>query len=130
MMFHNSLRFVAFLAICGSSFAAETPKESLTDVKKDLQSGKAILIDVREIDEWNDGHLREAKSLPLSELKKGLAADKLKTLIPKGKVIYLHCAAGVRSFKAADELKKAGIETKPLKAGYSDLLKAGFEQAK
>ena len=129
-MFHKSLGIAALLAFYSFTAAVEPAKESLTDVKKDVQSGKAVLIDVREIDEWNDGHLREAKSLPLSELKKGLKPEKLKMLIPSGKAVYLHCASGIRSFKAADVLKSAGIETKPLKAGYSDLLKAGFEQAK
>ncbi|MNC96941.1 hypothetical protein D3C83_144460 [compost metagenome] len=47
----------------------------------------------------------------------------------KGKIVYCHCGSGVRCLKAADELKKLGYDVRPLKPGYKDLLKAGFEPA-
>lgn len=43
--------------------------------------------------------------------------------------MYLHCGSGVRTLKAADELKKLGYDVRPLKPGYKELLKAGFEKA-
>ena len=46
---------------------------------------------------------------------------------PKDKIVYCHCGSGVRCLKAADELKKLGYDVRPLKPGYKDLLKAGFE---
>ena len=48
----------------------------------------------------------------------------------KDKVIYLHCKAGARCLVAADLLKKYGYDVRPLKAGYDDLVKAGFPKAK
>ena len=41
----------------------------------------------------------------------------------------LKCAAGGRSLDAADLLKKLVYDVRPLKPGYKDLLKAGFEAA-
>jgi rhodanese-related sulfurtransferase len=121
---------VALAAVSLTAYAADHTKDKLDDVKKALADDKAVLIDVREADEWKDGHLKAAKHLALSELKAGVPADKLKSLMPAGKVVYLHCAAGGRCLKAADLLKAAGYETRPLKPGYDDLIKAGFPKAK
>ena len=113
-----------------SAMAAEHTKDSPTEVKRAVAEEKAVLIDVREVDEWKDGHLKGAKHLALSDIKAGVKAEQLKTLIPAGKVVYLHCAAGGRCLKAADLLKDAGYDVRPLKPGYDALLKAGFEKAK
>ena len=43
---------------------------SLDTVKKSVADGKAVLVDVRETDEWKDGHLKDAKHLALSDLKR------------------------------------------------------------
>jgi len=112
------------------AFAAEHTKDAPAEVKKAVADGKAVLIDVREAEEWTDGHLSAAKHLALSDLKAGVAADKLKALLPAGKVVYLHCAAGGRCLKAADLLKEKGYEVRALKPGYEALLKEGFEKAK
>jgi phage shock protein E len=116
------------VATTAKTLAAEHTKDSLSEVKKAVESEKAVLIDVREIDEWNDGHLKLAKHLALSDLQKGVPADKLKTLLPKDKVVYLHCGSGRRCLKAADLLKAAGFETRALKPGYKELVGAGLEK--
>lgn len=121
---------VAVAAMTLTAFAAEHTKDTPAEVKKAVADDKAVLIDVREADEWKDGHIQNAKHLSLSDLKAGIPAEKLKSLFPAGKIVYLHCAAGGRCLKAADLLKAAGYETRPLKPGYDDLLKAGFPKAK
>ena len=89
-----------------------------------------VLVDVRESGEWESGHLKDAKHLALSDLKKGVAQDTLKKTIPAGSVVYLHCASGKRCLTAADLLKKQGYDVRPLKDGFDGLVKAGFEKAK
>ncbi|MFQ3651486.1 MAG: rhodanese-like domain-containing protein [Gemmataceae bacterium] len=118
------------LLIPGLLWAAEHTRDSLDTVKKALADNKAVLIDVREQSEWDDGHLQDARLLPLSVLGKGLSAEILGKVAPKDKVLYLHCASGNRCLKAADLLKKQGYDVRPLKSGYADLLKAGFKPAK
>lgn len=113
----------------GAGFAAEHTKDSLDKVKQQLADGKAVLIDVREQGEWDDGHLKDAKLLPVSKLRKGVPADELAKTLAKGKVVYAHCKAGGRCLEAADRLTKLGYEVRPLKPGYEDLLKAGFPKA-
>src|ERR1017187_5480735 len=100
--------------------AQEHTKDSLDTVKKALADKKAVLIDVREKAEWDDGHLKDAKLLPLSSLKEETLPKDLAKLLPKDKVAYLHCAAGGRCLKAAEILRKQGYDVRPLKAGYKD----------
>ena len=116
--------------IAGVVCAADHTTDSLDTVKKNVAGGKAVLVDVREAGEWKDGHLKTAKHLALSDLKAGVPADQLKTTIPPGKVVYLHCASGGRCKTAADILKKQGYDARPLKDGYNKLVEAGFEKAK
>lgn len=111
------------------TFAAEHTKDSLDTVKEKLKEKKALLVDVREEDEWDAGHLQDARPLALSKLEKGVDSEKLAKVLAKDKIIYLHCAAGGRCLPAADILKKQGYDVRPLKPGYRQLLKAGFVKA-
>lgn len=119
---------VAILA--SSAFAAEPTKDSLATVKRSVSEEQAQLVDVREKREWDAGHVAEAVFLPLSELRNGITAEALEQRIAKDRIIYTHCAVGVRSCTAADILLKYGYDVRPLKPGYQDLLDAGFEKAK
>ena len=74
--------------------------------------------------------MKDAKLLPFSVLKAVAKAVEVAEIIPKNKVVYLHCGSGVRSLKAAEELKKLGYDVRALKPGYTDLLGAGFLPAK
>jgi rhodanese-related sulfurtransferase len=131
----RSVALVAFASLlAGAALAAEHTKESLDTVKENLANKKAVLIDVREMAEWKRGHLAEAELVPLSELKRARDDDavkqKLEKSLPKDRIIYCHCASGVRVLSAADILGKLGYDIRPLSAGFSDLLEAGFPLAK
>jgi rhodanese-related sulfurtransferase len=121
---------IAVMGIAVLASSAEHTRDSLESVKKALADGKAVLVDVREANEWDRGHLKDAKHLALSDLKAGLPADKLKADIPPGKVVYLHCASGRRCLAAADLMKKLGYDARALKDGFESLVEAGFEKAK
>ena len=125
-----ALGVAARLAVVGVLAAADHTTDPLDTVKANVAAKKAVLVDVREAGEWAAGHLAGAKHLPLSELRAGVPADKLKAALPPGTIVYLHCAAGGRCLTAADLLKDKGYDLRPLKAGYDALAKAGFEKAK
>lgn len=120
---------VGVAGLLATARAADHTKDTTDVVKKALADDKAVLLDVREQSEWDDGHLKDAKLLPLSTLKGGAKAEDVAKIVPKDKVVYCHCGSGVRCLKAADELKKLGYDVRPLKPGYADLLKAGFAPA-
>jgi rhodanese-related sulfurtransferase len=111
----------------------EHTKDSIELIQKRVADKEAILIDVREQDEWDLGHLQEAVFIPLSELKAGGSdksyATNLAKKLPKDKIIYCHCASGGRVMPASAILHKMGYDVRPLKAGYDDLLDAGFKDA-
>ena len=106
----------------------EFTKDSLETLRAALKDKSAILVDVRESSEWDEGHLEDARPFPLSALKKAPPEDVEKRL-PKKPVVYLHCRAGGRALTAAGLLKKLGYQVKPLKPGFEDLKKAGFPEA-
>jgi phage shock protein E len=108
--------------------AAELSNDPLPAVQENVVAHKAVLVDVREPGEWKEGHIEGAISLPLSSLKKD-DASALATQLPKDKIVYTHCVMGVRALKAAKILEKLGYNVRPLKAGYQDLVNAGFEKA-
>lgn len=112
-----------------TTLAVEHTRDSLAMVKQSVSQQKAVLVDVREKDEWQDGHLRDARLLPLSDLEQGIAKETLARVLPKDKVIYLHCAFGGRCVQAAKILKKQGYDVRPLKSSFDALLDAGFPAA-
>lgn len=117
------------LCLTSVSWAAEHTKDTLETIQKATAEKQAVLVDVREKDEWKAGHIRGATFLPLSELKAANREDVLKRL-PKDQVIYTHCRAGRRSVAAAELLEKWGYDVRPLKPGYDELIKFGFESEK
>jgi rhodanese-related sulfurtransferase len=113
-------------------FAQEAPmhtKDSLDTVKESLKAGKAVLLDVREQQEWDAGHLKAARLVPLSKLQMPSTLQGVLKALPKDKVIYTHCRSGNRVLSFAAVLKKHGYDVRPLKTGYDGLVEAGFEKA-
>ncbi len=65
----------------------------------------ALVVDVREADEFATGHPADARNIPLSKL-----ADRANELEKfKDKPLILCCASGMRSSKACGELKQLGF---------------------
>jgi phage shock protein E len=117
------------LAALATAQEATHTKDTLADVKKNVDSGKAIIVDVREQNEWDAGHLKGAILMPRSKLQVDAELAGLLKQLPKDKVIYTHCRAGGRALACGEILKKCGYDVRPLKPGYDDLIQAGFEKA-
>jgi phage shock protein E len=123
---------VALLLFASGSAARAQDKhttDSLEQVKQALADNKAILLDVREPTERKAGYLESSESLPLSQMKKVEDLKRITKDWDKSKIVYTHCAAGKRALNCAPMLKDLGFEVRALKAGYKDLLGAGFEKA-
>lgn len=111
------------------ALAIDHTKDSLADIKARIKDKKAIMIDVREQAEWEMGHLQQAYLVPLSKIDDGANLKDFVKDLPKDTIVYCHCLAGRRSLTAAEKLIKQGYDVRPLKQGYAELLKSGFEQA-
>lgn len=77
-----------------------TPKEVMADTNPDL-----VLLDVRERNEWNLGHLPNAM-----HLARGSIETKIEALIPRDKHVVIYCQSGNRSAFVADTLQQMGYE--------------------
>jgi rhodanese-related sulfurtransferase len=73
-------------------------------------SGQALLVDVREPDEWAGGVAREAALLPLSDLRGPRKQWRAFLAKHSGKKLLLYCQSGSRSGMAAAQLRGEGFD--------------------
>ena len=66
----------------------------------------AVLLDVREVDEFHSGHIPGAVNLPLSGI------DTIE--IPKDKPLFVYCLRGSRSKQAVGVLMRMGYSAKSI----------------
>jgi NADPH-dependent 2,4-dienoyl-CoA reductase/sulfur reductase-like enzyme/rhodanese-related sulfurtransferase len=78
-----------------------------------LPDTKALLVDVREPQEYAAGHLDEAINLPLPQLRTRL--DEL----PRDREIWLYCGVGQRSYIALRLLSQRGFRVRNLSGGFA-----------
>jgi rhodanese-related sulfurtransferase len=77
---------------------------NVEEARKQLQSGKARLIDVREESEWEAGH-----ALGAQHIGKGVIERDIEQKVPdKNSELILYCGGGFRSALSADNLQKMG----------------------
>jgi len=89
--------------------------KSLTEEEFKAGYRKAQLIDVREPNEFANGHILGARNIPLSQLKMRLKE------IRTDKPVYLYCQNGARTGRAAQILYKYGCrDLYQLKGGYKN----------
>ena len=76
------------------------------ELKARLESDdlNALLIDVRELDEWQVVNIPQAKLVPLQTI------PTYAPNLPKDTQIIIHCKAGIRSAKACEYLSSIGFE--------------------
>jgi sulfur-carrier protein adenylyltransferase/sulfurtransferase len=104
----------------------EVPEVSAQQVNELLKNnGKSpILLDVRESDEWRQGHLEGALPLP-----RGFLEIKVESVVPdKNAPIIAYCAGGVRSLLAAKVMKEMGYQNvSSMAGGYGAWKNGGFK---
>jgi sulfur-carrier protein adenylyltransferase/sulfurtransferase len=117
---------------------AKSFQELMADARKDVpelsaqqvnelltNNGKShVILDVRESDEWRQGHLEGAVPLP-----RGFLEIKVETAIPdKQTPIIAYCAGGVRSLLAGKILKEMGYQNvTSMTGGYNAWKNGGFK---
>lgn len=93
-----------------------------------LRAGDVRLLDVREDDEWEEGHVEGSLHVPYHELRDGILAE----LRANGKPLAVACSVGNRSSIAVSLLKRAGLEDlfHVADGGVADLAGEGIELVK
>ncbi|MFN8577847.1 MAG: rhodanese-like domain-containing protein [Candidatus Sericytochromatia bacterium] len=93
---------------------------STKEAKKALMKKSYVFIDVRNKWEYDNGHIKGIKLIPLSEIDtEALKLDKSKNYITV-------CGAGVRSKTAAEKMQKLGIKVFSMKGGMNEWNEKGF----
>lgn len=79
----------------------------------------ALVLDVREPSEYEQGHVPGARLVPLAQVP-SVTGD-----LPKGRPVYVVCASGNRSLRATQLLRRAGIDAYSVRGGTTGWIDAG-----
>jgi rhodanese-related sulfurtransferase len=90
------------------------PAVGMTDLPTD-----AVLLDVREDDEWTAGHAPDATHVPMNEVP-GRITD-----LPDGDPLYVICRSGGRSGRVVAFLAQQGIQAVNVDGGMQAWAAAG-----
>ncbi len=117
---------------------AKSFQEIMAEARKDIpevtaqqvnellkNNGKSpVILDVRESDEWRQGHLEGALPLP-----RGFLEIKVESAVPnKETPVVAYCAGGVRSLLAAKVMKEMGYQNvSSMAGGYAAWKNGGFK---
>ena len=86
-----------------------SPQEAAAE----LNSGDAVVIDVRDKDEWDEGHISGATHISLGTIE----LDIEEKVPDANALIICHCGGGGRSALAAETLQKMGYKNVRSMAG-------------
>ncbi len=84
----------------------------------DLPTG-AVLLDVRENDEWSAGHAPEAQHVPMSQLTGRLQE------VPAAEPLYVICRSGARSARVVAFLAQQGVSAVNVAGGMQSWAASG-----
>ncbi len=100
------------MSFLSNLFGPTVPNLTATEVSEKLKFGKhPFILDVRQPDEYRQGHIAGAKLIPLGELRRQMAE------LPKGREIVCVCASGSRSGSASKALAKEGFTVFNMQGG-------------
>jgi rhodanese-related sulfurtransferase len=93
-------------------FGSPVPALTAIELHERLKSGKRLFIlDVRQPEEFREGHISGAKLIPLGKLHQHMQE------LPREREIVCVCASGNRSSSAARQLASAGFNVINMKGG-------------
>ena len=108
----NWLLFLALFAIAGMLIGGEVLRKmrgvsslSAAEALRLINDQEALILDVRDGGEYKEGHIPQARHIPLGALR-----DRLGELTKaKDKPIVVYCRNGAASQAACAQIKKSGI---------------------
>ena len=97
------------------------------DAVAKLKSGEAVMIDVRDKDEWDEGHIADAM-----HLSRGTIELDIEEKVPDlNSMVICHCGGGGRSALAAESLQKMGYKNvRSMAGGFKAWKAAGLPTTK
>jgi NADPH-dependent 2,4-dienoyl-CoA reductase/sulfur reductase-like enzyme/rhodanese-related sulfurtransferase len=116
---NDPLNIAAFVGL--NDLTGFSPLITAGDLQGELAAGEPpVVVDVRNLNEYEASHLRGALNLPLDELRFRLEE------VPRDRPLVVHCRSGYRSHLALRILKQNGFErVRNLTGGYLAALALG-----
>ena len=87
------------------------------DLDELLRTGRGLLFDIREPEEYAKGHWPMARNYPYGELEKGFGR------LPKNRKIILYCEHGGTSMQMARTMGNEGFQAATVVGGYEAMEK-------
>jgi rhodanese-related sulfurtransferase len=110
----------------------EEAKKKITEISPSeaaakLESHDAVIVDVREKDEWDEGHIPDAIHISRGTIE----LDIEEKLPDTNAMIICHCGGGGRSALAAESLQKMGYQNvRSMAGGFKAWKAAGLPATK
>jgi NADPH-dependent 2,4-dienoyl-CoA reductase/sulfur reductase-like enzyme/rhodanese-related sulfurtransferase len=79
---------------------------------ENLPGSNSFILDVRNPDEFEKGHVENALNIPLNELRSRLST------LPRDREIWAYCQVGLRSYFAVRVLKQKGFDAHNVSGGF------------
>jgi rhodanese-related sulfurtransferase len=100
---------------------------SPSEAAKKSKSGEAVIIDVREKDEWDEEHIPDAV-----HMSRGTIELEVEEKVPDtSAMVICHCGGGGRSALAAESLQKMGYKNvRSMAGGFKAWKATGLPTAK
>ncbi|MCX2746065.1 rhodanese-like domain-containing protein [Mangrovivirga sp. M17] len=119
---------VITLNSCGGQTSEEGDYSKVSPEKfKELVSKEDVqLVDVRTMEEYRNGHIKGAI---LADYLSGEFSD-YKPKLDRQKTVYVYCAVGGRSKRAAEDLERSGYTVVELEGGIRNWTSKGLELEK
>lgn len=96
----------------------DVPEIDVDELRRRREQG-AVLLDVRQPDEYESGHVPGARLIPLPEVPDRLAE------VPAGETVLVICKTGGRSRRAAEYLRANGVDAVNVAGGTMAWIEAG-----
>ena len=87
---------------------------NIDELKRKQRNG-AVIVDVRSLQEFNEGHINGAINIPYYSL-----LNNYSIYLSKNKTYYLYCDYGIQSKEISNRLNMFGYNTYYVKEGYLD----------
>ena len=107
-------------------------KQNITEISPQdaaakSKSGEAVIVDVRDKDEWDEGHIPRA-----THMSRGTIELDMEEKVPDpNAMIICHCGGGGRSALAAESLQKMGYKNvRSMAGGFKAWKGAGLPSTK
>jgi phage shock protein E len=116
-------RFEKLVAEAKKKITEISPQDAATRSK----SGEAVIVDVRETDEWDEEHIPGAM-----HMSRGTIELDMEEKVPDANaMIICHCGGGGRSALAAESLQKMGYKNvRSMAGGFKAWKAAGLPSTK